>query len=81
MQSTISDDATSPTTDAPLRLRVEVIDALMGCSIAEQARRFGINRQHYFDMRKQNDPALPGIAVALRVASVARTSVEALWGI
>lgn len=73
-----------PTTriDAPLRLRCEVIDALMKAknvkSKAEQARRFGIAVTHWARIR--SGEITPTLDTAMRIAAVAETSVEALWG-
>jgi hypothetical protein len=62
-----------------LRLRCEVVDALMpDMSQAEQARRFNISPAHYSRMRRGQRGA--GGVIALHMAQVAGTSVDALFG-
>jgi hypothetical protein len=67
--------------DGPVRLRVEVIDALMlakgATSQAEQARRFELNPGYYHRIRTGQKPV--PLSTALRMARVAGTSVEALF--
>lgn len=65
-----------------MRLRCEVIDALMlakkAQSKAEQARRFGIDKNHWARIR--SGETTPTLETAMRIAAVAGTTVEALWG-
>lgn len=81
MRPTLSGDAPSPATDTP-KLRVDKIDALMKAkgvkSVAAQARRFAINRQHWFDLRAGR--SVPSLPTALRIAAEVGTSVEEIWG-
>lgn len=82
MVATTLVDAPTEGVDASPRLRCEVVDALMAAqkvkSKAEQARRFGIHRTHWARIR--SGETAPTLETAMRIASVARTSVEALWG-
>lgn len=75
-------DAPSLSPDASLRLRVNVVDALMVAkgvrTVEEQARRFGLNRTHYFNIRAGK--VEPTLDTALKIAGGAGTTVEALFG-
>lgn len=82
MQLSEVNDASSVATDTKIVLRVDVLDALMARRGAprpsEQAERFGLNRTHYFDLRAGRNNA--SLAVALRIAAEAGTTVEVLFG-
>lgn len=75
-------DRPSGLVDAKIVLRVDVLDALMSrrgaAKAAEQAVRFGLNRTHYADIRSGRQSV--SLAVALRIASEAGSSVEKLFG-
>lgn len=82
MQTTDSGDATSVKTDAPIRLRLDVVDALMKAkgvvTKAEQARRFGFARTHWARIR--NGDVDVTLNSAWKIAEVAGTSLETLFG-
>ena len=81
MQATQKRDASRPRTDAKVRLRLEVYDALAAqrgvTSVVDQARLHGIGRQHMFDLRAGR--AQPSLPLAMRMAADLGTTVEALW--
>jgi DNA-binding XRE family transcriptional regulator len=82
MGSMVLTDASLPAANDQVGLRVEVLDALMKAkhcrSQAEHARRFGINSGYYSQIR--SGKKTPSLQTALRMASVAGTSVEAIFG-
>lgn len=82
MQATPKGDAPTITPDAPVRLRVEVYDALASqkglTTVTSQAERHGIGRQHMSEIRSGNKGV--GLALAMRMAADLGTSVEALFG-
>lgn len=81
MAATTLVDSPTNRMDASPRLRCEVVDALMAAqkvkSKAEQARRFSLHRTHWARIR--SGETAPTLGTAMRIAAVARTSVEALW--
>ncbi|MGX4657064.1 hypothetical protein ACWCHM_25945 [Micromonospora sp. SCSIO 07396] len=81
MQATQNDDALTSRSDAKIRLRLEVYDALAAQrnvrKVVAQARLHGIGRQHMFDIRSGRH--LPGLPLAMRMASDMGTTVEALF--
>ena len=81
MQATQNDDAPAVQSDAKVRLRLEVYEALAARrgvkAVVAQAKLHGIGRQHMFDIRAGR--SLPSLPLALRMASDMGTSVEALF--
>ena len=81
MQATRNSDASTPPSDAKIRLRLEVYDALAAQrhakSVAAQARLHGIGRQHMSDIRAGRH--LPSLPLAMRMASDVGTTVNALF--
>ncbi|HEY9370484.1 hypothetical protein [Streptomyces sp.] len=82
MAATQKQDDPSAPTDAKVRLRVEVYDALAAeragvTKVVDQAKLHGINRQHMFRIRsgKWN----PSLTVAMRMAADLGTTVDALF--
>lgn len=76
-----TDNGSLSTGNRAVRLRIEVLDALMrekADSQAEQARLFGISPAHYSRIRAGKRS--PTIEIALRMAKAADTTVEALFG-
>lgn len=82
MEATQNSDAPSAESDAKVRLRVEVYDALAAkrgaTTVVAQAKLHEIGRQHLFDIRAGR--SLPSLPLALRMASDLETTVEALFG-
>lgn len=74
-------DNTARSTDVPVKLRLEVVDALMAArgitSVAAQARAVGVHRSHLFKLR--NGEVEPLLGLAMKIASVAGTTVEAVF--
>lgn len=74
-------DAESRASDAQVRLRTEVCDALMAAkgitSVVAQATEFGIHRSHLFRLRGGEIEPLLGLA--MKMARSAGTTVEALF--
>lgn len=79
--TTHTEDAESRTSDALVRLRTEVCDALMSAKgitiVAAQAREFGVNRSHLFRLRSGEIEPLLGLA--MKMARITGTTVEALF--
>lgn len=81
MAATQNRDDPSAPTDAKVRLRVEVYDALAEkrgvTKVVDQAQLHGIGRQHMFRIRSGNsNPRLP---LAMRMAADLGTTVDALF--
>ncbi len=81
MEATQNSDALPGDSDAKVRLRVEVYDALAAqrgvTTVVGQAKLHEIGRQHMFDIRSgRGRPSLP---LAMRMAADLGTSVEALF--
>ncbi|WP_416902717.1 hypothetical protein [Micromonospora echinospora] len=81
MQATQKGDAFTPQSDAKIRLRLEVYDALAAQRnvkrVVAQARLHGIGRQHMFDIRAGRH--LPSLPLAMRMANDLGTTVDALF--
>lgn len=81
MQATHKRDASTPQSDAKIRLRLEVYDALAAKQnvrrVVAQARLHGIGRQHMFNIRSGRH--LPSLPLAMRMASDMGTTVDALF--
>jgi len=81
MQATRNDDASPTPSDAKIRLRIEVYDALATRKnvkhVVAQARLHGIGRQHMFDIRAGRH--LPSLPLAMRMAADMGTTVNALF--
>lgn len=81
MQATQESDTPPPQTDAKVRLRLEVYDALAAqrevTAVVAQARLHGIGRQHMFDIRSGR--SLPSLPLAMRMATDMGTTVDALF--
>lgn len=75
-------DAPTPMADGQLKLRVNVLDALMavkGIRTREgQAEAVGISRTHWVKIR--SGEVVPNLETAMRVAQAAGTTVEVLFG-
>lgn len=82
MEATRNSDASPAESDAKVRLRVEVYDALAekrgATTVVAQAKLHEIGRQHLFDIRAGR--SLPSLPLAMRMAADLETSVEALFG-
>lgn len=81
MEVTQNSDAPPVESDAKVRLRVEVYDALAARrgakTVVAQAKLHEIGRQHMFDIRSgRGRPSLP---LAMRMAADVGTTVEALF--
>ncbi|MEU7620508.1 hypothetical protein AB0B27_31075 [Micromonospora rifamycinica] len=81
MQATQKSDASTPRSDAKIRLRLEVYDALAAQrgtrTVAAQARLHGIGRQGMSRIRAGKH--LPRLPLAMRMASDMGTTVDALF--
>lgn len=81
MTTTHTGDTESRTADPKVRLRTEVVDALMAAkgvtSVVEQSREFGVHRSHLFRVR--NGDVQPGLGLAMKMARKSGTTVEALF--
>lgn len=81
MQATPKSDAPPEQTDAKVRLRLEVYDALAASrkvtAVVAQARLHGIGRQHMFEIRAGR--SLPSLPLAMRMADDLGTTVDALF--
>ncbi|MFG3418711.1 hypothetical protein [Micromonospora sp. NPDC048063] len=82
MEATRNSDAPSAESDAKVRLRVEVYDALAAKrgakTVVAQAKLHEVGRQHLFDIRAGR--SLPSLPLAMRMATDLETTVEALFG-
>lgn len=82
MGATRNSDAPPADSDAKVRLRVEVYDALAekrgAKTVVAQAALHGCGRQHMFDIRAGR--SLPSLPLAMRMAEDLETTVEALFG-
>ena len=82
MVATQNSDAPPAESDAKVRLRVEVYDALAekrgATTVVAQAKLHEIGRQHLFDIRAGR--ARPSLDLAIRMAADLDTTVEALFG-
>lgn len=82
MAATVSPDTSSRTTDAPPKLRTNVLDALMKArgieTVEAQAKYLDLNRTHWFKVRAGETEVLVG--TAMRIARRLETTVEALFG-
>jgi DNA-binding XRE family transcriptional regulator len=78
---THSSDTENREVDARVRLRVEVLDALMNVkgirSVAAQARELGVSRSNLFRLRTGDIE--PRLELAMKMARLAGTTVEALF--
>lgn len=82
MEATAKSNAEPPKTNATIRLRVEVYDALAErkglTKVTDQAKTHGIGRTHMSLIRSgRKGVSLP---LAMRMAADLGTSVEALFG-
>lgn len=81
MQATQKGDAPPLHTDARVRLRLEVYDALAAkrgvSAVVAQARLHGVGRQHMFEIRAGR--SLPSLPLAMRMAADMGTTVDALF--
>lgn len=81
MQATQNGDASSFQSDAKVRLRLEVYDALAAQkeikTVVAQAKLHGIGRQHMFEIRSGR--RLPSLSLAMRMATDMGTTVDALF--
>lgn len=81
MEATKNSDAMTAQSDAKVRLRLEVYEALAAKrgvgKVVAQAKLHGIGRQHMFDIRAGRK--LPSLPLAMRMATDMGTSVDALF--
>ncbi|WP_146603947.1 hypothetical protein [Micromonospora deserti] len=82
MEATQKGDASTARSDAKVRLRVGVYDALAAeragvTTVVAQAKLHGINRQHMFRIR--SGKWQPSLTVAMRMAADLGTTVDALF--
>ncbi|MFV2094866.1 hypothetical protein ACFHW1_05155 [Micromonospora sp. LOL_014] len=81
MQASCNGDASATPSDAKIRLRLEVYDALANQKnvrhVVAQARLHGIGRQHMFNIRAGRH--LPSLPLAMRMAADMGTTVDALF--
>lgn len=81
MGATQNSDVLPAQSDAKVRLRLEVYEALAAVrglkTVVAQAKLHGIGRQHMFGIR--SGKRLPSLPLAMRMATDMGTSVEALF--
>jgi hypothetical protein len=83
MQASVSSDSQSAPSESVPVLRVDLLDELMAAKGAgtptAQARAFGLNVTHWFDIRSGRAPNLT-LKNAQKIAAIAGTTVDVLWG-
>jgi hypothetical protein len=81
MAATATDNGVTATGNGQLRLRTNVLDALMAAkgirTKVAQAEAFDLERTYWFNIRSGR--RTPTLATALRIAQVAGTTVEVLF--
>lgn len=79
--ATTTGDVLSPRSDAPIRLRVQVYDALAASkgakTVVAQAALHGMHRSHMFSLRSGDSQ--PSLSLAMRMADDLGVRVEDLF--